>query len=104
MNCGLGLPRPGWPLGCEGFLAGGFELVAGAPGDGGGSGEGLPAQFQAEAGEFGVGGEVHVRSVVVGEVVVAVGNVVVFLGEAPGGVVALVEGAGADIGRASCRE
>ena len=76
-----------------GALAGGFEFVAGAPGDGGGGGEGLPAEVHAEAGELGVAGEVHVRGVVVGEVVVAVGVVVVFLGEAPGGVVALVEGA-----------
>ena len=86
----------GTPLWGEGFFAGGFEFVAGMPGDGGGGGEGLPAEFEAEAGEFGVGGEVHVRRVVVGEVVVTVGDVVVLFGEAPGGVVAFVERACAD--------
>ena len=76
--------------GARDFLWAGSNSSPGSQETVAGASERLPAQLHAEAGELGAGGEVHVGGVVVGEVVIAVGDVVVVLG-CPGGVVAGVE-------------
>ena len=61
-----------------------------------GGGEGCPAEGHAEADELGVAAEVPRGAKLVGEVVVVVLVEGLFLGDAPGFVVAFVEGAGVD--------
>src|SRR5215471_971802 len=83
-----------------------FELVAFFPADFGGLIGGLPTQGESEAGDGGVGGPVEAGTIFVVGLVIAFGDVLVPLRQAPGGVVALEFHAlvNAETGDANARE
>src|SRR5262249_17438809 len=60
-----------------------LKLVARVPADGAWLRSRLPSQREAEAGHLGVAGEVHLRAVFVGRLVIAMGGVVFGLLVAP---------------------